>query len=66
MKRNMHAICDLNTTRHLANFLVGCYMHDAMIKILELFIKPKTFLTHREQLIQVQSTMIKEKVLKIF
>jgi hypothetical protein len=66
MKRNMHAICDLNTTRHLASFLVGCYMHDAKIKILELFIKLKTFLTHKEQLIQVKSTKVKEKVLKIF
>jgi hypothetical protein len=41
-------------------------MHDAMVKILEVFIKLKTFLTHKEQLIQVKSTKVKEKVLKIF
>jgi hypothetical protein len=42
-------------------------MHDDMIKILDLFIKPRTkFLTHIRLLIQVKSTNVKEIVLKIF
>jgi hypothetical protein len=42
-------------------------MHDDMVKILELFIKPKTFFnTQIGQIIQVNSTKVKEIVLKIF
>jgi hypothetical protein len=38
----MYAICVLNTTKALSSSLVGFYMHDGMIKFLELFIKFRT------------------------
>jgi hypothetical protein len=47
MKRKHACKCVLNTTRYLACSLVVNYMHDAMNKILELFIKLKSSTTHK-------------------
>jgi hypothetical protein len=38
----MYAICVFNTTKTLSSSLVGFYMYDDMIKILELILKLRT------------------------
>jgi hypothetical protein len=45
--------------RHLASSLVDSYMHDAMIKILELFIKLQNIFNTHRTIKQAESTKVK-------
>jgi hypothetical protein len=51
---------------HLVSLLVDYYMHDAMIKILELFIKLIYFYHTNKTTKQVESTKVSKRMLKTF